>query len=218
MTTMARTETLMLDMDGTVLDLAFDNYVWRRLIPERYAEKHGLPFEQARRYLFSRFGSVQGDLKWYCLDHWSEQLDIDVLGLHRNVNHRIGYLPGAETFLETRHAHHIRVIMVTNSHPGTLELKDEVTGLTRYFDAVYTSHDFGHPKERQEFWAALKEEEGFREETSVMVDDTHAVLHSAREFGIAGVVAITKPDSTAPERRSEDFAEIEGVSDLTFSS
>ncbi len=215
-TLLSNIETLMLDMDGTLLDLAFDNYVWRRLIPERYAARHRLPFDEARRQLFGRYGNVQGDLKWYCLDHWSEQLDMDVLGLHRDVNHRIGYLPGAEAFLETMHAHHIRVILVTNSHPGTLELKDEVTGLTRYFDAVYTSHDFGYPKEHQAFWEALKEADGFDETSSVMVDDTHSVLHSAREFGIRHQVAITKPDTTAPERRSEEFVDVEGVSDLAF--
>ncbi len=204
----------MLDMDGTLLDLAFDNYIWKQLIPERYAEKHGLEFGEARNRLFGRYGSVQGDLQWYCLDHWSEQLDMDVLGLHRDVHHRIGYLPGAEAFLESAHAHRIRVILVTNSHPGTLDLKDEVTGLTRYFDAVYTSHDFGHPKERQAFWQALKEEEGFDEATSVMVDDTHSVLHSAEEFGISGVVAVTRPDTTAPVRESAGFVEVEGVNEL----
>ncbi len=207
-------ETLMLDMDGTLLDLAFDNYVWKRLIPERYAVLHGMEFEEARRHLFSRYGNVQGDLKWYCLDHWSEQLGMDILGLHRDVEHRIGYLPGAEEFLETMHAHHIRVIMVTNSHPGTLGLKDEVTGLTRFFDAVYTSHDFGSPKEHQAFWRALEEEEGFDTGTSVMVDDTHSVLRSAREFGISGVVAITRPDSTEPLRESDTFPNVEGVKEL----
>jgi len=207
-------ETLMLDMDGTLLDLAFDNYVWKTLIPERYAGKHGLPVDEARRELFGRYGRVQGDLKWYCLDHWSEALGVDILELHREVNHRIGYLPRAEEFLKTMHAHHVRVIMVTNSHPDTLALKDQVTGLTRYFDAVYTSHDFGFAKERQEFWQALRDAEGFRAETSVMVDDTHAVLHSARQYGIDGLVAIARPDTTEPRRQDSDFVDVEGVSEL----
>ncbi len=212
---MADCETLMLDMDGTLLDLAFDNFVWKELIPERYADKHGMSIDDARRHLFGRFGSLRGDLRWYCLDHWSEELGLDILALHRDVDHRIGYLPGAEGFLETMHAHHIRVIMVTNSHPDTLGLKDAVTGLTRYFDAVYTSHDFGHAKEHQDFWHALKEEEGFDAEASVMVDDTHPVLHSARSFGIGGVVAITRPDTTEPEQGGDEFVGVEGVHELT---
>ena len=211
---MDRCETLMLDMDGTLLDLAFDNYIWRQLVPEKWAERHGMEVEAARSQLFGRFGSVQGDLRWYCLDHWSEELGMNILELHRNVDHRISYLPGAKDFLETMHAHHIRVIMVTNSHPDTLGLKDEVTGLTRYFDAVYTSHTFGAPKESQEFWHALREEEGFDPESSVMVDDTHSVLHSARDYGITGVVAITRPDTTEPHNNGEDFVEVEGVGEL----
>ena len=34
--------TVLLDMDGTLLDLRFDNHFWRELVPERYAERHGL--------------------------------------------------------------------------------------------------------------------------------------------------------------------------------
>ena len=212
---MQRCETLMLDMDGTLLDLAFDNYMWRQLVPERYAARHGLGVDDARDYLFGRYGKVQGDLKWYCLDHWSDELDMDLLGLHRDMHERIDFLLGAERFLETMQARDIRVVLVTNSHPDTLALKDEVTGVTRYFDAVYTSHDFGHPKERQPFWEALRKTEGFDPDAAVMVDDTHAVLHSAMSYGVQGVVAITRPDTTAPARDgSTDFVDIAGVSDL----
>ena len=209
-------ETLMLDMDGTVLDLAYDNYVWKELVPEHYAEAKGISIDVARSRLYAKYRAIQGDIQWYCLDHWSERLGLDVLELHRGVNHRIDYLPGAKDFLQALREHHVRVLLVTNSHPDTLALKDEVTGLTRYFDAVYTSHDFGHPKEHQAFWQALKEAEGFDEASSAMVDDTHSVLRSAREFGIRDQVAITKPDSTRPERRSEEFVEVEGVSELAF--
>ena len=212
---MQRCETLMLDMDGTLLDLAFDNFMWRQLVPERYAARHGLDVDAARDYLFGRYGKVQGDLKWYCLDHWSDELDMDLLGLHRDQHARIGFLPGAEDFLAAMHDRDTRVILVTNSHPDTLAVKDEVTGVTRYFDAVYTSHDFGHPKERQSFWRALQEADGFDPLSAVMVDDTHAVLHSARTYGLFGTIAITRPDTTAPERDgSIDFIDVAGVGDL----
>ena len=58
----------MLDMDGTVLDLAYDNYVWKELVPERYAEAKGLSLDDARNRLFQKYESIQGDLEWYCLD------------------------------------------------------------------------------------------------------------------------------------------------------
>ncbi|MDH3864717.1 MAG: haloacid dehalogenase, partial [Gammaproteobacteria bacterium] len=91
-------ETLMLDMDGTVLDLAYDNYVWKELVPEHYAEAKGLSIDVARNRLYAKYQAIQGDIQWYCLDHWSERLGLDVLELHRGVNHRIDYLPGARDF------------------------------------------------------------------------------------------------------------------------
>ena len=204
----------MLDMDGTVLDLAYDNYMWLTHVPERYAEKHGLDPEYAKRHLFSKYSAVQGDLTWYCLDHWSERLGLDVFQLHRDEHHRIDYLPGARGFLENVRVGHLRVLLVTNSHPDTLELKDEVTGLGGFFDGVYSSHTFGFPKERQEFWQALQEETGFETESTMFVDDSHPVLQSAATFGVQNLVAITRPDTSRPPRDSAEFVGAEGVRDL----
>lgn len=35
-------DTVLLDMDGTLLDLAFDNYFWQKLVPETYGAKQGI--------------------------------------------------------------------------------------------------------------------------------------------------------------------------------
>lgn len=213
-TALAECETLMLDMDGTVLDLAYDNYMWLTHVPERYAEKHGMDPREAKRYLSAKYSAVRGDLTWYCLDHWSERLGLDVIQLHRDEHHRIDYLPGAREFLESVRTRRIRVLLVTNSHPDTLELKDEVTGLSEFFDGVYSSHSFGYPKERQEFWLALRDETGFEPATTLFVDDSHAVLHTAAAFGVGKLIAITRPDTSLPLRESSDFVGVEGVRDL----
>ncbi|MEO1204182.1 MAG: HAD-IA family hydrolase, partial [Pseudomonadota bacterium] len=171
-----RCETLMLDMDGTVLDLAYDNYMWLDHVPANFAEAKGIEPDEARKRLYAKFEEMMGQLEWYCLDHWSEYLDLDVVGLHRDENHRIDYLPGAEAFLKSVRERDMRVLLVTNSHMDVLDIKDEVTGLTAHFDAVYSSHSFGAPKERQEFWRALSEQESFNPETTLFVDDTARVL------------------------------------------
>ena len=207
-------ETLMLDMDGTVLDLAYDNYVWKQLVPEHYAKATGISLEEARTALFAKYRAIQGDIQWYCLDHWSERLGLDVLELHRGVNHRIDYLPGAKSFLQAVREHHVRVLLVTNSHPDTLALKDEVTGLAEYFDAIYTSHQFGHAKERQEFWHALQEEEGFRRESTLFVDDNQTVLQSADTYGVKMLVEISHPDTSEPARETPAYTDVAGVADL----
>jgi putative hydrolase of the HAD superfamily len=207
-------ETLMLDMDGTVLDLAYDNYVWKELVPARYAETRGMSVEDARSRLFAKYQAIQGDIEWYCLDHWSERLGLDVLELHRDVNDRIVYLPGARDFLKAMHENDVRVLLVTNSHPDTLALKDEVTGLAGFFDAIYTSHEFGYAKERQEFWYALQEEEGFLRESTLFVDDNRTVLESADTYGVEMLVEIEQPDSSEPRKNGSAYAGVGGVADL----
>ena len=204
----------MLDMDGTILDLAFDTYVWKELVVGRYASHHGLEYAVARDRLYAKYLSIQGDLEWYCLDHWSERLGFDVLALHHEVHDRIEYLPGAETFLETARETDIKVLLVTNSHPDTLKLKEDTLGFSGYFDNIHSSHTYGHAKEDQEFWRLLQEEEGFDPETTVFVDDTVPVLRSAAEYGIRMPVVVTHPDTTEPVRENGEFAGVEGVREL----
>ncbi len=204
----------MLDMDGTILDLAFDTYVWKELVVGRYAEHNDLEYRVARDRLYAKYMAIQGDLEWYCLDHWSERLGFDVLELHREVHHRIVYLPGAQAFLENVRATDIRVLLVTNSHPDTLNLKNDRLGFGEYFDGIHSSHTYGHAKETQAFWHALREEEGFDPETTVFVDDTVPVLRSAVEFGIRQSVVITEPDTTEPVRDNGEFPGVAGVREL----
>ncbi len=209
-----RCKTLMLDMDGTVLDLAFDNFMWLTHVPEQYAVRHSIDPDEARTRLYAKFREMQGSLEWYCLDHWSEYLDLDVAGLHREQNHRIGYLPGAEDFLKAVREHDIRVLLVTNSHLETLQIKDEVTGITRHFDGIYSSHSFGVPKERQAFWRGLREQEDFDPETTLFIDDTATVLDSARDFGVSMLLEIAHPDTSREARNTDVHVGIMGLRDL----
>ena len=204
----------MLDMDGTLLDLAFDNYMWKELVPRRYAVENDMSFADACELLMSKYEAVQGDLEWYCLDHWCDRLGIDVVQLHHDVSHRIGYLPGALEFLRSVHKQDVRVLLVTNSHPDTLALKDAMTGLGDYFDGLYSSHDYGYAKESQNFWNALQEDVGFDRETTLFVDDSQAVLRSAHEYGIEMLVTVTHPDTTEPVKQDSEFRGVKRVSDM----
>lgn len=207
-------DTLMLDMDGTVLDLAFDNYMWLEHVPARYAEVRAIHPDEARTSLYAKFREMQGRLEWYCLDHWSELLGLDIALLHREQNHRIAYLPGAEDFLARIRERDLRVLLVTNSHGETLSIKDEVTGVTRHFDAVYSSHTFGAPKESRDFWQALRNAEDFDPARTLFIDDTATVLESAAGFGIGLLLEIMQPDSSRPSRQSQRFSAIDGLRSL----
>lgn len=207
-------ETLMLDMDGTLLDLAYDNYMWLEHIPAAFAQQNEIELEDARSHLRETLSRLEGKLDWYDLDHWGDALQLDVVDMHKRQNSRIGFLPGALEFLESLAGHDLRVLMMTNSHQKTLDIKEEVTGITRFFDGIYTSHAVGHAKEEQAYWHVVAEEEGFDIKTSLFIDDNLAVLQSAHDFGITNLLNIARPDTGRPRRSVDHFDQIDGVADL----
>ena len=207
-------DTLMLDMDGTLLDLAYDNYMWLEHIPAEYARQNELAETDAKERLYDIMKKIEGKLSWYSLEHWSEVLELDIATLHRDENQRIGFLPGAREFLEVVSAHEVRLLLVTNSHQHTLDIKTEVTGITEFFDGIYTSHALGYAKEDQPFWHALQEAECFDREKTIFIDDNATVLQSARDYGVRELLHITRPDTRRPDRSHDDFTGIGGVAEL----
>jgi HAD superfamily hydrolase (TIGR01509 family) len=207
-------DTVLLDLDGTLLDLAFDNFVWMARIPEIYAERNGLSLEEAQSELMPQFLRLQGRMEWYCIDHWSRQLRIDVAQVHREEAARVAWLPGARGFLERLRAAGKRLVLMTNSHPRIVEIKHERTRVLDWLDKSYSSHEFRSPKETPEFWAAARATEGFDPARTVFVDDSAAVLRSAIDSGIRHVYAVRRPDSSRDPHAHEEFAAIDSVADL----
>lgn len=211
----AKIDTLLLDMDGTVLDLAFDNYFWLELLPEHLARHRGLSVTAAREQMRTHTDSVLGSLQWYCIDHWSERLGLDVAAIKHEVRHRIAYLPGALEFLALARSSGLRLVVVTNAHRRTLAIKLRQTHLERHVDAVYSSHDFGHPKETQEFWERFEHATGIRRDRSVLVDDSQPVVEAAKKSGVASAIMIAQPDSEQPRRILSVSPGIDALADLS---
>jgi 5'-nucleotidase len=207
-------DTVLLDMDGTLLDLRFDNWFWLSFVPSRYAAANGISEAEAQIELAPRFKSVAHTLQWYCVEYWTRELKLDIPALNRETLPRVGFLPGAEAFLKKLRTRGKRVVLVTNSHPTTLAIKNEQVALTRYFDACYSSQPFEAPKEDAAFWPRLAAREPFSPQRTLFIDDSMKVLVCARDYGIAHLRAVRRPDSGAPPQTTGDFAAIDGVAEL----
>ena len=197
-------DTVLLVMDGTLLDLAFDNFFWQVYVPQQYALQKSVSEQAALSLLADWIGRHQGTLNWYCLDFWSDELGLDIAGLKRQVADRIGFRPGAEDFLRALRASGRRVVMVTNAHPDALSLKVERTGIDQYFDALVSSHQYRAAKEEQTFWQRLNEAHPFDPLRALLVDDSLPVLGSAQRYGVNHLWSILHPDSSAPARDHTD--------------
>lgn len=207
-------DTVLLDMDGTLLDLNFDNHFWLEFVPQKYAQKHQLSVIEARQQLVPQFKAMEGKLEWYCLDYWSEVLQLDIAGLKAEIAGLIAVLPHVMDFLEALKASHRKVLLVTNAHRDSLNLKMEKTCLQPFFDAIVCAHDFGLAKEQAGFWEVLQQHHPFDKQRTLLVDDSLRVLDSAKRFGIAHLVTIAKPDSQKPVREIADYPAIEDFRQL----
>lgn len=205
---------VFLDMDGTLLDLNFDNHFWLEFVPLRYAERHGLSLAEAKAELMPRFKETEGKLEWYCLDYWSNQLSLDIVALKAEISGLITVLPHVTEFLEAVRKAGKRLVLVTNAHPKSLSLKMERTCLHTFFDEIFSSHALGFPKESPSFWQALSARETFSADRTLLVDDSLPVLRAARQFGIRHVVAVRKPDSRQPVRNIVEFEAIDDFREL----
>lgn len=205
--------TVMLDMDGTLLDLHFDNFFWLDHLPARYAEIHGLDRDSANRKLNEDIKSYEGTLQWYCLDFWSDKLQVDIPSLKREVMHKIQMRPHVGEFLTRLRALNKKVLLVTNAHPKSLGLKLEVTQIDQLLDVIVSSHEFNEPKESQRFWQQLQAREGFDPARTLFIDDTARILESAKTYGIKYLLGIHQPDSQQA-RRMEQFPAIEHFDEI----
>jgi len=210
----SRVDILLLDMDGTLLDLRFDNYFWQELVPLRWGEPRGLSVAEAQLELKPRFTAVHGTLNWYCTDYWTRELGFSIAALKHEVRHHIGYLPGAEAFLVAVRQRVQRVVMVTNAHLDAFAVKAGHTGLEQHFDSVVSSHSFGHPKESAPFWHHLETHLSLVRERALFVDDNLNVLRAAQDYGIGQIFAVAHPDTSRPVREITEFPSVRAVQEL----
>ena len=191
---------VLLDMDGTLLDLAFDNDFWGKRIHEKYASLHDISVEQTVAKFEPLFKRVAGTLSWYSTDFWSQQYGYSIIEHSRAYAVGIRWLPFAKEFLHALRDSNVRSTIVTNAHPDIVRLKHEITGITDLVDRTISSHTLGHAKESPNFWRQLQAELKFRPASTLFFDDSPAVLSAAIDFGIERSIAICHPDSTRPKR------------------
>ena len=202
-------DTVFLDMDGTLLDLHFDNYFWLEHLPTRYAQVHGVTREQAVDYLNQHHHTTQGSLHWYCLDHWQRLINTDIVALKQEVAHKIQWRAEAEQFLRFLRTLNKRVVLLTNAHQKSVALKFSHVPMRDHFDDILISHAFQLPKEHEHFWSTLEQHYPVHKQRSLFIDDNVKVLQAAQEHGVEHLLLVQQPDSTrAPNDAHPEFVNL----------
>jgi len=202
-------DTVLLDLDGTLLDLHFDNYFWCEHLPACYAQQHDLALDEAHSYLMKELDRHRGKLRWYLTDFWSEKLTLDIIELKRQVAHKIKIRPSVMPFLGFLAKENKQRIIATNADHNSLKLKFGHTGIDAHVNAVYSSEGFGKPKEERGYWQDLEAETGFDPKRTLLIDDNLSVLNCAKDFGIQHLLAINKPDSQQAAKQITEHKHVE---------
>lgn len=198
-------ETVLLDMDGTLLDLYFDWRFWWEYLPQQYAKHHQLPLETAQKKVREAISAQQGTLNWYCTDYWSEVFELPVATLKHDLKHMIQPHPRVETFLSRLKLRGKRLAPVTNAHRDSLALKLEQTTIGKYFDAILCAHDYGIPKEEVALWRAIAQDFPYNPAHTLLIDDNLKALESAKAHGIRYLLAASHVSPHMPPVKTEHF-------------
>lgn len=201
-------DTILLDMDGTLLDKHFDDYFWEHYVPEIFAEKNDLTPLEARKELLARYKSIEGTLAWTDLDYWSAKLGLDIPALKLKINHLIQVHPYVVDFLQYCGNLEKKVHLVTNAHSKTLDIKMRKTQIGSYFDHIVCSQDIGLPKEDPQFWVRLEALLGYDKQRTLLADDNENVLQAAQAYGMGVLIFVARPSSRAEIFYSEKFPSI----------
>jgi len=207
-------DTVLFDMDGTLLDLHFDNYFWRTLVPETYSAKHGVSFAAALAFVERKTDEVYGSLDWYCLDYWARELDLEITELKRTITGKISLRPNVERFLRELWYTGKRMLLITNAHPASLEIKMNNAEIAAYFHRCISAHQLHLAKESQGFWEKLQSLEPFDRRRAILFDDSLPVLRRASKEGIGFVYGIHQPDSQRPAFDHDEFPLVRDFAEL----
>lgn len=207
-------DTVLLDMDGTLLDRNFDDHFWLEHVPKRYAAKHHLPLAEVKDKLYAMFRSQENTLNWTDLDYWSEQLGMDIPLLKHEVDHLIAVHPHVIRFLDFLRTSGKKVHLVTNAHGKTLNIKMNKTRIGGHFDSIVSAHDLGLPKEMVAFWGELQKVIPYDPERTMLGEDSERNLETAEEYGIRHLVYISAPNSTLEPKASRRFLSVRSFGEL----
>ena len=184
-------ECLLIDMDGVVLDNTYDNNFWQNQIPSVLSKKKNIPFDDAKRLAIQIFNFKKNTKDWYDLDYWSNMLGIDIEAEKRSDESlsRIRlYDNVVDTLSELKK--HTRLILITNAHRKTLNIKLEKFNIGPYFHEMICAHELYYVKEDLQLWYMLRSKYKLNFDRTMLVEDTINNINVALSAGISSAIYV----------------------------
>ena len=202
------TTAILSDLDGVILDLAYDIKFWELWLPEQVANQTNKSIEETKAEIMAEIDIQRGTLNFYDLNYWDDLLNVDCMQIFREKTERCSYLEGSYEALQRLSTLKNPKYILTNGDPRIQEYKAETQNFLEFFDSIFYSMHVGYPKESKEFWALARHNLNLDFEDTIFIDDDFKVVTAAAKAGIKQVAWITPGKNRILQNRVETFASL----------
>ncbi len=176
------------DLDGTLVKMDYVDAVWLEKIPELYAEKYQLSYEDARRKVEEEYLKIGPErLEWYDIHYWIRKFDLDIdwKDLLMSCIDKLEMYPEVKEVLESLGKEN-ELIIISNAANEFIEIEMEVLGLKKYFSRIFSAvSNFKKTKKDKEIYELVCKEMGIDKDKLIHVGDNYEFDYlAARQAGI----------------------------------
>ena len=202
------TTAILSDLDGVILDLAYDIKFWELWLPEQVANQTNKSIEETKAEIKAEIDIQRGTLNFYDLNYWDDLLNVDCMQIFKEKTERCSYLRGSYEALQRLSTLKNPKYILTNGDPRIQDYKAETQNFLEFFDSIIYSMHVGYPKESKEFWALARHNLNLDFENTIFIDDDFKVVTAAAKAGIKQVAWITPGKNRILQNRVETFASL----------
>ena len=150
-----RIKIISFDLDGTLVETEYSEWVWGVGIPQLLAKKRGVSFDEAKEVVEREYGKLgDGSLEWYDIKYWFDffQLNGSWKSLLHRYSHKVKAYPEVSKVLRDLSSRY-RAIVISNAAREFIDIEVELAELQGYFSRIFSAtSDFGETKKTPGFY------------------------------------------------------------------
>lgn len=181
---MNKVKIISFDVEGTLVTTDFSYAIWFEAIPQKYCQKHGMPFEQAKKAVMKEYEKV-GDqrVEWYDIKYWFQKFDLgDYQPAMEQYQDRVQYFPEVRELLTSLNGKY--KVIATSGSPKEF-LQHLLRDIKPYFYRVFSSiSDYKQVKTRDFYQKLCQELDVVPEQILHIGDNWQFDFNAPKDMGI----------------------------------
>ena len=200
------------DVVGTLVDCFYEDYVWKKVIPQLYARERGISLVQAKEYVLREYNRIGNqDIRWFLPKYWFRHfnLDEDPIAVFTSHTDKVRVYPEVPSVLESL-SQKYDLIIASGTIRHIIEIMIEK--LRHYFKHIYSPvTDCQQVIKTPQFYEMICRTLQIAPRKLVHVgDEWYADFISPRSSGIKGIFLDRTGEKTG-RRVIKDLGELEDL-------